>query len=307
VATVGASPSAGEILKRLKGHADRPRLFVQVPPDRELAASLRLGVGSAYDGIEVVTRPSLAHYILVGRLVGGVREYAWVLPNETQEGLPPGVFPLPIRTDWVPETARLEEQAVRLRRLRSWLQLEAPSESALFTYRLALKNAETGETRTDGVLENGQGYGLVLRSSAADLEKGVERRYVYVFVLDSYGSGTLLFPRASAGNVENRVPYEVSGNVGFPQEIPLGPKRLFEVGPPFGVDTYVMLSTVQPIPDPSVLQFSGVRTRGNSSPSASPLGRLLEGIGSPTRGVTAEAPVDWSIQRLSLRSVGGGS
>ena len=80
------------------------------------------------------------------------------------------------------------------------------------------------------------------------------------------------------------------------------------MGPPFGVDTYVLLSTAQPIPDPAVLEFNGVRTRGANGNGAArnPLTRLLTHIGSSTRGVSAEAPADWSIERLSLRSVGAG-
>jgi hypothetical protein len=305
---LGLSPSVADVTKRLRNASERPRIFVRVPPDNELVAALQLGAGSGNDGIEVAANPTDAHYLLVGRLAGGGAEYAWVIPNSTQEDTSDGAFALPLRTDWIKEPPRLEEQVLGLRRLRSWLQLAAPAHPGLFPYRLALKNAETGKTRTAGVVTDGEGYGLVLQARPEDVERGVECRYVYVFALDSYGNSTLLFPRASDGNVENRVPYESSGAGGFPAEIPLGKARLFTVGPPYGVDTYVLLSTAEPIPDPSVLSFSGVRTRGSdgNGSSSNPLSRLLSHLGSSTRGVSAEAPADWSIERLSLRSVGGG-
>ena len=37
-----------------------------------------------------------------------------------------------------------------------------------------------------------------------------------------------------------------------------------KVGPPFGVDTMILLSTAQPLPDPSVLNFEGV-ARGSDA------------------------------------------
>jgi hypothetical protein len=159
----------------------------------------------------------------------------------------------------------------------------------MFPYRFALRDSETGETRTDGAVKAGEVYGLVLCARPEELERGVERRYVYVFAIDSFGDSTLLFPTASGGNVENRVPYDASGEGGFPAEIALGKPRLFKVGPPFGVDTYILLSTVQAIPDPTVLEFGGVRKRGRGLESASPLARLFATVGSARRGVV-EAP-----------------
>ena len=240
--------------------------------------------------------------MLAGRLNAGRREYAWAIPNLTEDDTAGAAFALPVRTDWVEDPPSLQEHALRLRRLHSWLRLQPPADPGLFPYRLALRNAATDDVRTEGPLRDGEGYGLLLRASDEDLERGVERRYVYVFALDSHGNSTLLFPRASAGNVENHLPYP--SDDGFPNKIPLGRPRLFRVGPPFGVDTYVLLSTVQPIPDPTVLEFRGVRTRGNGSGHATPLARLLARVGSASRGVpAAEAPADWSIERLTLRSV----
>ena len=173
----------------------------------------------------------------------------------------------------------------------------------MFPYRLRLRNATTGQINTGGAVEGGEKYGLALEASTGALDRGVERRYVYVFALDAFGNATLLFPRVTAGNVENRVPYEsADSGAGFPTQIQLGRPHLFTVGPPYGVDTYVLLSTAHPIPDPGVLQFKGVRVRGASAPADDPLTRLLRTVGSTTRGEGSVAPADWSIDRLSVRS-----
>jgi hypothetical protein len=59
---------------------------------------------------------------------------------------------------------------------------------------------------------------------------------------------------------------------------------------------------VQPIPDPNILAFQGVK-RGAERGSSSPLQNLLAGIGTEkTRGASAITPADWSLQRLSLHS-----
>ncbi len=298
--SLGVTPSSSEVLKCLKSAPNRSRLFVQIPPDREFAARLRLGEGSTNDAVLVAHKPSDALYLLVGRVRAGEPEYAWLIPNLTQEDTAGAPFALPVRTDWLKESADLEEQALRLRGLRAWLQLESPADPGMFPYHLTLRNDKTGLAQTDGIVRGGEGFGVVLRAREEDVARGIERRYVYVFVIDSFGNSTLLFPSVSRGNAENRVPYESTSDAGFPTEISLGKSHLFKVGPPFGVDTYFLLSTVQPIPDPTVLQFSGVRKRAGAADS--PLARLLARVGSARRGLPAQAPADWSVDRLSLRS-----
>jgi hypothetical protein len=75
-----------------------------------------------------------------------------------------------------------------------------------------------------------------------------------------------------------------------------------KVGPPYGVDTLIMLSTAQPLPDPSSLTFEGVATRGGRG-ADSPLQRLLSNASSSTRGFLEPVPTDWGITVTTLRSV----
>jgi len=86
----------------------------------------------------------------------------------------------------------------------------------------------------------------------------------------------------------------------MPQEIRLG--KGFSVSAPFGVDSYILLSTSQPIPDPSVLSFDGVRSGNPRIRGGSGLPSLINNVMHQIRGVTVATPPDWSLQRVSLES-----
>jgi hypothetical protein len=90
---------------------------------------------------------------------------------------------------------------------------------------------------------------------------------VYVFVIDSHGTSTLLFPRR--GSVENRFPCP------SPPEIPLGQSAAFEVTPPYGVDTFFLLTSEEALPIPWILEWDGVRTRSISASASWSIDRMM--------------------------------
>jgi hypothetical protein len=127
--------------------------------------------------------------------------------------------------------------------------------------------------------------------------------YVYVFVIDSAGNGTLVFPRAKDNGVVNHLPAPqmVDGRLAVPTEIPTS--NLL-IAAPFGVDSYMLLNTASALGNPEVLNFSGPgASRGTRGTSDDPLERLLGGLGEGSRGVRIPTPTDWSIQRTFIRSV----
>jgi hypothetical protein len=67
----------------------------------------------------------------------------------------------------------------------------------------------------------------------------------------------------------------------------------------------ILLTTAQPLPDTSVLDFEGVRaaSRGGQTPFE----KLLSNTSSGTRGgkLDADIPTDWGIQIMPLRSIPG--
>ena len=94
--------------------------------------------------------------------------------------------------------------------------------------------------------------------------------------IDCHGQGTLLYPRDYA---ENQFPNDADNGRQF--FLPGAP--VLRVGPPYGVDTLILLSTAQPLSDPYVLNFEGVASRGTRG-VASPLERLLNQTSGGTRG-----------------------
>ena len=74
------------------------------------------------------------------------------------------------------------------------------------------------------------------------------------------------------------------------------------VTPPYGVDTYFLLTTAEPIADPWVLQWDGIR--GERPRGRTALERLLAATSSATRSPTSiVTPVEWSIERVIVESV----
>jgi hypothetical protein len=302
--SLGRAPGAKPVTEFVKTHGGT--LFVNYPPVAIVKHDLDKAIGTPSSTIRSTSKIGDAHYILVGRRSGNEFSYAWVLPNVSRKDS--GDFPLPVRTDWIAMGASkqdndrasklLKDLAQRIEKIRGWLLIEPPPDEGRFPYSLALKNSRTGEIKSKGPVFERESYGLVLRADTALLRGPVDKRYVYVFAMDSYGNSTLLFPRAGAGNVENRLPYDNPS--GSQTEIQLGRPALFAVGPPFGLDTYILLSSEQAIPDPDGLAFEGVRTRGDAS--ASPLASLLMSLGGATRGPQPITPADWSLQRTFIRS-----
>jgi hypothetical protein len=243
-------------------------LFVQLPPTETIVAdgnaqsTLRAGVHAV---------DSAADYILAGRFHrnghGNRIEYAWIRPlmrntDRLAGGLPP-------RTAWTSDPGRLSQDLATLRRIHDWLSLISPPGTPA-PYRLAVRDERTKQLVRDGVVVGNHVYSLVLRSTAQHPE---HPRWYYIFVIDRHGNSQLVFP--TTGSVENRYPLADPA----PDEIPLGNPSAFRVTRPYGFDTFVLLSTEEPLPDPSILGWDGVRAR-----------RAL-----------GETP--WSIERITFESV----
>lgn len=319
-----AGVSADQVRSKLEEGA---RFFVELPVPDHKTEQLTIGPDTENDAVQPVDDPEDADYVLAGRWNKGEVEYAWVrtrvVPasdphrreamdaasntgSDQDPQTPASTRPwqestLPPRSDWHSPTAsnalktrvqELEEAALRLAKIHAWDTLESPAD---FPYRLELRE-KGGEPVTGNKLHEKGQYGLALRLPEPSRKKAIIPHYVYVFVINSYGDSVLLFP---ASNVENRFP--LSG-AEPPVEIPLGPQPLFEIVEPFGIDNYFLLATVDPIPNPWVLSYPGVRTRGPKGRSA--LEELLSQTGSATRNVRLLAtPLTWSLSRLAFESV----
>ena len=176
-----------------------------------------------------------------------------------------------------------------------------------FSYRLALKRVDTAtNSKTsdkgiiqDGTVVEGDTFGLVLRADGK-ITASTPRRWVYVLAIECSGEGVLLYPRSGEGNF---LPEKAPGANAWPAEIDLGGKSgTFSIGSPFGVDTYVLLTTGDQIADLSAFSFSGVLQATRGGPQ-SPLAQLLGNASANARGVNPSVPVNWSVQYMPIRSV----
>lgn len=256
-------------------------LFAQFPATSEIPA------------IESVA-PEEADYLLAGRYTGSALTYAWLRPmtmrsDRRHSGLP-------LRTKWCPADKAGEpaRSLSRLRKIHAWLTLESPP-AWRFPYRLQIRRARDERILDEGEsLFDGEPYTLVLRG-ALPMPPAVKPRFVYVFVIDSSGRSTLLYPFAEAGSVENRYPDPNTA----PVDIPLDGSA-FVAAEPYGIDTYVLLSTDEPLPNPSILEWDGVRA---PRIPGSALEELLMLTASGARGKPITTPASWSIERVSFESV----
>ena len=283
---IGSNPD--DAIARIPSGAS---LFVQLPAPLSLVKRLALGPGTRREGIAPVARAEDADYILTGRYANRNISYAWVRPNVRRADLQ--TSGLPLRSVWVSDPASLAEAVLRLRRVHGWQTLESPPGSR-FPYRLALRG-DDGQFAT-GTIRGGKTYDLMLRAGDR-ASANATPRYVYAFVIDSDGNSILLYPGGAKGSVENRHPATPPA-----PQILLGAGSSLEIIPPYGIDTYFLLTTDEPLPNPWILQWDGARG-SNPAQATSPLERLIALTGSPRRSVRVVTPSTWSLERIVFQAV----
>jgi hypothetical protein len=284
--------------------ADVPRdaaLFVQLAVPSRLAETI-----GHVDGVDLTTGPHTADYILVGRLAEKQLEYAWVRPLVSAGDRRRSV--LPLRTAWRgggDAAPLLRDALARLRKVHGWQELASPGTRS--HYRLAVRRVDNGVLVEDGILVGTHRYQLVLYARSGTPSEPVYARYVHVFVIDSHGNSVLLFPLPQTGQVENCLPITQKRGEPVrspPAEIVLGGPAPFEVSEPYGIDSYFVLTTDEPLPTLASLEWDGVRS-GSTRPRNS-LEELLSQTFAGTRGQNAtpvRTPPNWSIEKVTFESV----
>ena len=264
-------------------------LFVQLPVPAAVIRALEIGPGTGREAIEPVTGPEHADFVLTGRLADGNVSYAWVRPLASSSTS----SVLPARTKWyeAKDTLALRYAVTRLRRIQAWQMLESPATTA-YAYGLAFRQSRDDAPVRDARVVGAETYKLVLRPHPS---RTADQRFVYAFMIDRDGKGVLLFPLR--GSVENRFPLR-PGKVA-PADIVLDGS--FEVTKPYGLETYFLLSTDEPLSDPWILEWDGVR---GGLTARTPLEELLiqtSGLRRSTQPI--RIPSRWSIERVLLESV----
>jgi hypothetical protein len=305
---LGASLTADAIKKNLPAGA---KLWVNLPPSQELAAKVKpAGSDSA---VQVAGNLSVAHYALTGVLTADGPAYAWYHKSELAAGPPlPSAAPhspgcsatsqYPVRTDWVPvgsasaidaASVKLNHYSSLLAKVHSWLELaNSPADASSDEYYslTLLPSNTTSPLPANQTTHQGDQLKMALASD----DRIVDHRWVYVLDIDCHGQGTVLYPRDYS---ENQFPNDSENGRQF--VLPGAP--VLRIGPPYGVDTLILLSTEQPLADPYVLNFEGVASRSTRG-VASPLEKLLNQTSGGTRGFSGEVPTNWGIGLMTVHS-----
>jgi hypothetical protein len=309
---LGAPLTADALKQHLPADA---KLWANLPPSKEMAQEIAPAADSA---VQMADRMAAAHYVLAGVLTAKGPAYAWYHKSELAAGPPSPDAPAhspgcsttsqyPVRSDWVfagtgadldDASDKLNKYALRLAKVRGWIQLaNNPTDAGMFDYySLALIPSANDKPLSDSPLADNQvtheGDEFRLALTASDPIRNP--RWVYVLDIDCHGTGQLLYPGNYTGN---QFPNKGDDDLQFP----LPGARAVRIGEPYGVDTLILLSTEQPLPDPFALNFEGVATRGARGAS-SPLGRLLSDTSGGTRGVHEPEPTNWGISLSTVHS-----
>ena len=310
-------------------------LLVLMPLPSEWQSALQAASGAA----RLSTDRSEATYWLSGTLKGSGVAYAWVQPDAAHASAT--ALTLPARTDWVGTSeadgaARLHLFAERLGTVAALLKLPESGNSDPFPYHLLLRRVGSAHevSGTDlapsthagssaehplqtATVSGGEVYDLVLKADAASLadfsDAHPEGRWVYAFVIDSSGHRDPLFvhsdqvarfPREYPPALDDPAHLTCKGG-NYPTAAPLDEVCIgtIRICPDYGIDTYFLLSSSQPIADLSVFSGEGVHTAGLTRGGESALSILLGAPGAQTRGATP-VPEQFSIERLSVLSAG---
>jgi|GEM_PF-526025 len=323
---IGPILRADSVLSKLNRTNDQVKIFASLPPAVEMENQLKLGADTRNNAVEWTKNPQAADYWLVGRYdfnKGDANlEYAWLASTAFSwsgtndrgvERSTMSINPMPQITGWRAKASDIQDLALRLSKIRGWTRLESPDNDR-FAYRLVLKNAE-GQSLLSGkaVVFEGDLLDVLLVADPDLIKPPVVRRHVYVLTLDQSGKSDLIYPMIDSDEIDKPVPFvPESGEV--KPEILLG--RIKICGSActtpgiLGTETYIMITTAEKLPDPTVLISDGVRTAEDLARERQARGvhedtlleNLLRSIGSTSRAPQRIVPLDWSVEYLFLRS-----
>lgn len=314
IRALGATLTAEALKQALPPDA---KLWANLPPPQEMAAKLALHVNNSL--VAGVDDAAKADYLLAGSLSDDGPQWAWFHKSEYMAGPrdkvtrdhSPGCSAqskFPVASDWVvapdaasmPDAASvLNDYASRLAKVNGWMNIagDLSGVSASDYYKLIFQRVQDESLLPEGVAaRQGDRFKMALTSG----DRIIEKRWVYVLDIDCHGKGTLLYPLDSS---DNRFPTDAD----TPQTFVLPGAPTLRIGPPYGIDTILLISTEEPLPDPYALNFQGVSQRGGAARGVStPLEQLLSGASGGTRGSLPEMPTDWNVDAITLQSVPSG-
>jgi hypothetical protein len=291
-------------------------IYFELPATRELAEAIRKRL-STNKVLAFTDNADDAQYVLFGTLSQdgkpsyGLRR-AQVSANDAQ-----GVMPMQTanfilfnndQQSYTNIADSLYEYALRLFKVRGWLQMAGPSrDKAKFPFYLELVNDKTKKPVGPEGVKIGDEVTLLIKADSTVHQPNfnpasIPQKYVYVFSIDKLGKMALIYPDATGGNLHNKFP-QLDNNQELKTEVVLAE---VEVGEPAGTDNLFLLATDEQITTYAILfEQDGVRgVLMRDKGEANPLGDILN-IGSEkmaTRNFKSKTPANWALYRLQVKT-----
>lgn len=261
---------------------------------------------------QLVDNANEAHYVLFGKLgVNGLPAYGLrkkeVSASDSMDVMPgmTDCFELPVAGSVNNIPDQLMDRAMKLCKLRGWLNLSVPDGSKKdFPYHLLIEDTVTKQPVLNSRYRVGTKIELKLVADDDIFDHFPLPRYVYVFAITSSGSMVLLYP-VGVGSSDNHFPKFINNGDQLVKEVSLTGKRGITVTP--GADSYFVLACEQPIEKPQAI-FNQVPVLSDAKPRGGghPLSVLL-GMGNDikTRGIDITpdpTPPSWSLKKYIFTS-----
>ncbi len=291
-------------------------IYFELPPTKELADAIKQRL-TMNRNLVFTDNADDAQYVLFGTLsqdgkpsYGLRRLQVSINDNEAVMPLMTANFPV-ISND--PASYKniadsLYEYAMRLFKVRGWLQMSGPSkEKANFPFHLEIVNANTGKVVGPEGSRIGDEVKLYIKADSSVYAPSfnpasIPLKYIYVFAIDKLGRMALIYPDKVGGNLHNKFP-QVDGNLDIKKEVLL---ETLEVGEPAGTDNIFLLATDEQITTYAILfEQDGVRgVQMRDKGEANPLGDILN-LGNEktaTRSYKSKTPANWALYRLQVKT-----
>jgi hypothetical protein len=278
--------------------------YFEVPSTQLINDLLKVRI-SKNKNLKVVSDPAEAHYTIFGTIddngnpAYGLRSMQTVADSVLSMPMQTATFPLTTGTvkDGNDAADFLYEKAMKLSKIRGWLQLAPPANiTTKFPFHLELINTKTATRLEKPEVKVGDkiAFHLVL-DSTYDGER-LFRKFMYAFLIDKDGNMILCYPQSEDGNQDNQFPKHDDK-----KEI-VKEMKLFSgtVRQPVGLDNYYLLVCDEAIPNfISIFNQKGVRAvPGNKNP----LSNLLNmGNTGGTRSLDKSIS-NWTVLKLQVKS-----
>ena len=290
-------------------------IYFELPPSSELAKVIiqKLEENRA---LGFVNSAAEANYVLYGTLSQDGKPSFGLRRSEVSINDKDDVMPMQTanfivenndKTSYTNVADSLYEYALRLFKVRGWLQLAGPrKEKANFPFHLELINDNTGKMVGPEGSKIGDAVSLHIKTDhsvdQADFNPAtIPQKYVYVFALDKLGKMTLIYPDKVGGNVHNKFP-QLNPSMEIKKDLVLAE---LEVGEPVGTDNIFLLATDEPLTTYAILfEQDGVRSVAmRDKGETNPLGDILNiGNKNQTRNYKPKTPSNWVLYRMQVKT-----